>query len=196
MDLNDDLQSSYNSSLDGWSRALDAGQIDSNSHTGRVVRLAMALAQKLSLNPQQTADLRRGMLVHDIGILAIPDTILFKPGNYTPEEFETVKQHVLFGYDMLWPMQSSSGTLEIVRSHHERWDGSGYPDALTAEQIPYLARLAALIEVWDGITSERPNRPPWTHAEARAHILEQSGTHFDPALVGPFIELVDELNQA
>jgi HD-GYP domain-containing protein (c-di-GMP phosphodiesterase class II) len=192
MDLNDELEASYHSSLDDWSLALEAGQVDNSSHTGRVVRLALALAKKLNLSAQQTVDLRRGMLVHDIGVMAIPDSILFKPGNYSPEEFEAVKQHVRYGYDMLWPMRSSTGTLDIVRYHHERWDGSGYLDGLRGEQIPFLARLAAVIEVWDGTTSERPNRPAWSFAQARQYLLEQAGKQFDPDVVAPFVALLDE----
>ncbi len=193
MDPNDELHESYQSSLDGWSRALEQGQVDNNSHTGRVVRLALAIAAKLKLSAQQTADLRHGMLVHDIGSLAIPDSILFKPGDYTPEEYEAVKKHVIFGHDMLWPIQSSSGVLEIVRWHHERWDGSGYPDGLKGEQIPFLARLAALIEVWDGTTSERPNRAAWSFEQACDYLRKHAGVLFDPALVEPFVELVETL---
>ena len=192
MDLDDELDKSYQSSLEDWSQALEAGQVDNNTHTGRVVKLALALAKKLGLSPQETADLRRGMLVHDIGVMAIPDTILFKPGNYSPEEFAVVKQHVRFGYDMLSPLRSSPGTLDIVRYHHERWDGSGYLEGLRGVEIPLLARVAAIIEVWDGTTSDRPNRVAWSREQARQYLLDQSGKMFDPQIVGVFIAMLDE----
>ena len=134
--------------------------------------------------------IRRGALLHDMGKIGIPDSILHKPDQLTAEEWTIMHRHPQLAYDMLYPIEYLRPALEIPLTHHEKWDGTGYPRGLKGEEIPIVARLFAVVDVWDALTSDRPYRPAWSQAEALTYIREQSGKHFDPQAVDLFFKVV------
>jgi HD-GYP domain-containing protein (c-di-GMP phosphodiesterase class II) len=136
--------------------------------------------------------IRRGALLHDIGKMAIPDQILFKQSPLTEEEWEVMRMHPMYAYDMLSRIAYLHPALAIPLYHHEKWDGTGYPKGLKGEQIPFEARIFAVVDVWDALTIQRPYREAWSHEKARDYILENSGTHFDPKVVEAFMRLLED----
>jgi HD-GYP domain-containing protein (c-di-GMP phosphodiesterase class II) len=140
--------------------------------------------------------IRRGALLHDIGKLGVPDNILLKPGSLTDEEWVIMKKHPTLAYELLSPIDYLYPALDIPYCHHEKWDGTGYPRGLQAEQIPLAARIFALVDVWDALCSDRPYRPAWAKDKALEYIRSQSGKHFDPQIVEAFFALFDKLDQS
>jgi HD-GYP domain-containing protein (c-di-GMP phosphodiesterase class II) len=132
---------------------------------------------------------RRGSLLHDIGKMGVPDRILLKPGKLTDSEWEIMKQHTVYAFEMLWPIQFLRQAIDIPYCHHERWEGTGYPRQLIGEQIPLSARLFAVADVWDALISDRPYRKAWTEEKALDYILKNKGKHFDPQVVELFLGL-------
>jgi HD-GYP domain-containing protein (c-di-GMP phosphodiesterase class II) len=133
----------------------------------------------------------RGALLHDIGKMGIPDSILLKPAPLTDEEIELMKMHPIYAYHLLRPIRFLHPALDIPYCHHERWDGSGYPRGLKGTQIPLAARVFAVVDVWDALVSDRPYSPKWQKEEALQHILDYSGTYFDPEIVKVFSKMMD-----
>jgi HD-GYP domain-containing protein (c-di-GMP phosphodiesterase class II) len=133
---------------------------------------------------------RRGALLHDIGKMGIPDRILLKPGPLTDEEQLIMQRHPDYAYELLAPITFLRPALDIPYCHHEKWDGTGYPRGLKGEQIPLVARIFAIVDVWDALTSDRPYRRAWSPQAARDHIAALSGTHFDPLVVKLFLQSV------
>ena len=173
--------------------ALEYRDYETKGHTDRVVALARRLGQRLGLEEHELEALTWGAYLHDLGKIAIPDHILRKPGRLTSDEFALVKRHAVNGFEMSKDLAFlPSATREVIRSHHERWDGQGYPDGLSGRTIPYLARLFALVDVYDALVSERPYKRAWTHAEAVAELAAQSGRQFDPELTTTMLTLLAE----
>ena len=133
---------------------------------------------------------RRGALLHDMGKLGIPDAILQKPDKLTDEEWKIMRMHPQFAYDMLSRVEYLKAALDIPYCHHEKWDGSGYPRGLKGEEIPVAARIFAVVDVWDALTSDRPYRPAWSKEDTLAYIREQSDKHFDPQVVELFFRVI------
>lgn len=190
--LNAELKAAIEATLLGWSRALELRDRETQGHSERVVRLSLALGRRLGLQGQALDDLRYGALLHDIGKIGIPDSILLKPGPLTPEEWAIMRQHPQTAYDLLKDIPFLRRAVEILYAHHERWDGSGYPRGLKGEEIPLGARIFAVVDVWDALTSERPYRPAWSPQKARAYLQEQAGVLFDPQVVAVFLALLEE----
>lgn len=188
-----DLTFAYDKTIEGWSRAMDLRDHETEGHTLRVADLAVRLAREMSIPKQQIVHLRRGALLHDMGKLGIPDAILHKPGKLTPEEWEIMKQHPRFAYAMLSSIDYLQPALDIPYCHHEKWDGTGYPRGLKGEQIPLVARIFAIVDVWDALRSDRPYRKAWSEEKTLDYIREQSGTHFDPQVVNAFMRIIGEL---
>ena len=186
-----DLSSAYDATIQGWSRALELRDKETQGHSERVTRLTLELAQKMGLPAARLPDFRRGVFLHDIGKMAIPDSILLKPGPLTEEEWAVMRLHPAYAFHLLSDIAYLRPVLDIPFCHHEHWDGSGYPRGLKGEAIPLPARIFAVVDVWDALTSDRPYRPAWSRVEARRHLLEQAGIQFDPAVVGPFLEIID-----
>lgn len=186
---NDQLVLGYDATIEGWSRALDLRDKETEGHTQRVTSLTMQLAATFGIRDEEVVQVRRGALLHDIGKMGVPDSILHKPDKLNAEEWEIMRQHPVFAYQLLSPISYLQGALDIPYAHHEKWDGSGYPRGLKGEAIPFTARLFAVIDVYDALTSDRPYRKAWSKEETLEHIKEQSGTHFDPRVVTAFIEL-------
>jgi PAS domain S-box-containing protein/putative nucleotidyltransferase with HDIG domain len=189
---NAELILSYNAAIEGWSRALDLRDKETEGHSQRVTELGMRLAKKMNLTPTELNNFRRGALLHDIGKMGVPDSILLKPGKLTDEEWLIMKQHTNYARDMLSGISYLSDAMDIPYAHHEKWDGNGYPTGLKAEQIPLAARIFAVADVYDALTSDRPYRKAWTKQETVEYIRKESGKHFDPTVVTVFLSLVRE----
>ncbi len=185
---------SYDSTLEGWSKALEYRNEETKGHTDRVTNLMMKSAKSLGLEESRLEHIRRGALLHDIGKMAIPDMILNKPHTLTKEEQEVMQKHPVFACEMLKEIEFLQPALTIPYCHHEHWDGSGYPRGLKGEAIPLEARIFALVDAWDAITTDRPYRKAMTTQEAVETIRNEIGTHFDPGIAERFLELVSNEN--
>lgn len=184
--VNSNLLRAYDTTLQGWARALDLRDKETEGHSRRVTDYSVDLARRMGLPPEEVVNVRRGAWLHDIGKMGVPDGILLKPGKLTDEEWVIMKKHPQFAYDLLYPIEFLRPALDIPFAHHEKWDGSGYPRGLAGEQIPQAARIFAIIDVFDALTSDRPYRAAWSYQKAIDYIQEQAGTHFDPAVVEAF----------
>ena len=184
------IMAAYDSTLVGWSRALDLRDKETEGHSQRVTNLTVRLAEVIGLNGSALKNAERGALLHDIGKLGVPDAILLKPGPLTDEEWEVMRRHPVYALEMLSPIEFLTPALDIPYCHHERWDGSGYPRGINGETIPLSARIFAFADVWDALTNDRPYRKAWEIERCINFIREQSGKHFDPQLVEPFLTLV------
>ena len=187
---NTELALAYDTTLEGWSRALDLRDRETEGHTSRVTGLTMHLARAMGMSESSMIHLRRGALLHDIGKMGIPDSILLKPGPLSEQEKQIMHRHPVYALDLLQPIAYLRPALPIPYLHHEKWDGTGYPKGLKGEQIPLAARLFAVADVWDALRSERPYRPAWSRQQVMDHIQSEAGTHFDPKIVEKFMELV------
>jgi HD-GYP domain-containing protein (c-di-GMP phosphodiesterase class II) len=185
-----ELALAYDATIEGWSYALDLRDKETRDHTRRVTDMTMRLAQALGMGDAELVHVRRGALLHDIGKIGIPDDILLKAGPLTPEEWEIMRRHPVYAYDMLLPIAYLHPALDIPYCHHEKWEGTGYPRGLKSEQIPLAARIFAVVDVWDALRSDRPYRPAWPEAKVREHIRSQAGTHFDPEVAKVFLEII------
>ena len=189
-----ELNIAYDATIEGLSRALDLRDKETEEHTRRVTDIAMKLADSLGVQDAERIHVRRGAILHDIGKVAIPDQILFKPGPLIEEEWKIMRRHPDIAVQLLSPVTYLAPALDIPHWHHERWDGAGYPDRLRGEDIPFSARLFAFADVYDALTSNRPYRAAWRKQEALEYIREQSGKHFDPNIVPLFMDLVNSKN--
>ena len=187
---NVELSLAYDTTLEGWSKALDLRDKETEGHTQRVVDITLRIAQSMGIDNEELIHIRRGALLHDIGKMGIPDAILLKPGPLTDEEWEVMKRHPVYAHDLLYPITHLRSALDIPYHHHEKWNGMGYPQGLKEEQIPLPARIFAVVDVWDALTSDRPYRKAWTSKKALEYIREQSGTQFDPKVVDVFLSLI------
>ncbi len=185
-----ELSLAYDATIEGWSRALDIRDKETEGHTRRVADLAVHLARALGLSPADIVHIRRGALLHDIGKLGVPDAILLKPGPLTEAEWAIMRRHPALAYELLAPITYLQPALDIPYAHHEKWDGSGYPRGLKGDAIPLAARLFAIVDVWDALRSDRPYRPAWPVERVLAHLRAQAGTHFDPRVVDVFLGLL------
>ena len=189
-EANAQLLNAYEATIEGLSHALDLRDRETEGHSQRVTGVTVKLAQTLNISDEEIVQFRRGALLHDIGKIGIPDSILHKPDSLTPEEWVLMRKHPQFAYDMLSPIEYLRPALDIPHSHHEKWDGTGYPRGLKGEKIPLSARLFAIADVWDALTSDRPYRRAWTEEQALTYIREQSGKHFDPQVVELFFKVI------
>ncbi len=187
---NDDLLLAYEATIEGWARALDLRDKETEGHSRRVTEMTMRLAQAGGMRDADLIHVRRGALLHDIGKMGVPDAILLKQGPLTDEEWVIMRRHPTLAYTMLAPIAHLGPALDIPYCHHEKWDGSGYPRGLVGEQIPLAARIFAVVDVYDALTSERPYRAAWSVDKTREHIRGLAGSHFDPAAVATFLTVL------
>lgn len=186
----DRIIESYDSTLEGWSRALDLRSEETKGHTDRVLDLMCKTSMALGFEGERLVNIRRGTLLHDIGKMGIPDEILNKTGKLTAEEWEIMRNHPAYAYDMLKDIHFLQPALTIPYCHHERWDGKGYPRGLEGEEIPVEARIFALVDVWDAITNDRVYRKAMSKQEAIRTIQDGAGSHFDPEITKTFLKIV------
>lgn len=186
----EDVASAYETTLEGWSRALDLRDQETEGHAERVAEMAVRLARALGVPASALVHIRQGALLHDIGKMAIPDSILLKPGPLTDEEWEIMRRHPGYAYELLSPIPYLRPALEIPYCHHERWDGTGYPRGLRGEEIPLAARIFAVVDVWDALRSDRPYRPAWPEDRVREHLRAEAGRQFDPRVAEAFLGML------
>jgi len=182
------LASAYDETIKGWAGALELRDQETEGHCERVPSLTMTIARKLGIPEDQIIHIYRGSLLHDIGKMGIPDSILLKPGKLDDKEWELMYKHPSYAYDMLGPIDYLRPALDIPYCHHEKWDGSGYPRGLKGEEIPMAARIFAVVDVYDALTSDRPYRKAWSENEALEYVKNESGRHFDPQVVEVFLK--------
>ena len=186
----EDLQDAYDRTIEGWVVALDLRDRETEGHTQRVTQLAIHLARELGCSEEELVHIRRGALLHDMGKMGIPDEILQKPGPLTAEEWVIMRKHPLYAYQMLSPIRYLNQALIIPYYHHERWDGSGYPHGLKGDEIPLFARLFAVVDVWDALSSDRPYRKRLPPKEVVQYLEQEAGRLFDPEIVKRFLPLI------
>jgi len=186
------LTLAYEDTLEGWAHALELRDRETEGHARRVTELTLKLARRMGVPDSQMIYIRRGALLHDIGKMGIPDEILLKPGPLSPHERVIMQTHPELAYRLLSQISFLGPALDIPYCHHEKWDGSGYPRGLKGEEIPLAARIFAVVDVWDALTSDRPYRKAWTPEDTRDYLLDESGRHFDPQVVRVFLEMLHQ----
>lgn len=187
---NSDLLQAYDATIAGWSHAMDLRDKETEGHTERVTEMTMKIARGLGISGEKLVHIRRGTLLHDIGKLGVPDHILQKPGPLSDEEWVIMRKHPVYAYQMLSPIEYLRPAINIPYCHHEKWDGTGYPRGLKGQQIPLEARIFAIVDVYDALTSDRPYRAAWPREKALAYIEEQSGKYFDPKIAAAFLAII------
>jgi HD-GYP domain-containing protein (c-di-GMP phosphodiesterase class II) len=188
-----ELRRSYMATVRALSNAVEARDAYTGKHAERVTAYGIVIARKFSPELAVTPELEFGYLLHDVGKVAIPDAILYKPSSLDEDERALMSRHPVIGAEIVQGIEFLSEAAEVVRSHHERWDGTGYPDGLAGEEIPLAARVFSVADVLDALTTDRPYRPAFSLSYARAMITAESGTHFDPRVVDAFNSIDDEV---
>lgn len=188
------ISDSYDVTLQGWCAALDLRDVGTMGHTKRVAELAERLAIHLGYPTDAIPNLRRGALLHDIGKIGIPDSILLKDGPLSQKETMVMQRHPELAYEFLSGVEFLQAATDIPLCHHERWDGKGYPRGLRGAEIPLAARIFAVVDVWDALQSDRPYRRAWSLEKITEHVRENSGTHFDPEIAEAFLQMLPEIN--
>lgn len=188
----DEIFHAYDETLEGWVKALDLRSRETEGHSIRVTDETVYLSHRMGVPESQMIHVRRGALLHDIGKIGVPDSILHKPGSLTEKEWKVMRRHPVYAYNMLSSIAYLRPAIDIPYCHHEKWDGSGYPRGLKGDQIPLPARIFAVIDVWDALISERVYRKALPVERALNYIRTNSGTHFDPAVVDAFMDMESE----
>ena len=186
-DSNTELVIAYDSTIEGWGRALELRDKETEGHTQRVTEMTVRVCRAFGLNEKEIVHIRRGALLHDIGKMGIPDSILLKDGPLSAEEEKLMQQHPVYAFEMISPIVYLRPALDIPYCHHEKWDGSGYPRRLKGEQIPLAARIFSMSDIWDALISERRYHKPWSREKVVEYIRSLAGSHFDPDLVEVFL---------
>ncbi len=187
---NTELRLAYDTTIEGWARALELRDKETEGHTRRVTDMTVRLARVMGLGDESLVHIRRGALLHDIGKMGVPDHILLKPGKLSPGEWEAMREHPVHALAMLSPIAFLRPALEIPYCHHEKWDGSGYPRGLKGEKIPLAARIFSLVDVWDALSYDRPYRRAWPQHKVMAYLRERAGTEFDPEITEVFLKML------
>lgn len=187
--LRAELRVAYDEIIAGWARALDLRDQQAEGHTRRVAEWVVKLGRGHGMPDDALVHIYRGALLHDIGTMLVPDSILLKPGSLTDEEWQIVRRHPVYAYALLSPVTHLRPALEIPYCHHEKWNGTGYPRGLKGDQIPLAARIFSVVDVWDALCSDRPYRKAWAHEEAQEYVCEHIGRDFDPQVVEKFLTI-------
>jgi HD-GYP domain-containing protein (c-di-GMP phosphodiesterase class II) len=181
-----ELSVAQEATIEGWARALDLRDRETGDHTLRVAELSVDMGRLSGMSPDELVHLRHGALLHDIGKMGVPDSILHKAGPLSDDEWAVMKRHPVYAYELLNPIIHLRPALEIPYCHHERWDGSGYPRGLAGEAIPVAARLFSVVDVWDALRSNRPYRAAWPNERVLDYITDNAGKQFAPRSVELF----------
>jgi PAS domain S-box-containing protein len=194
--LNAELLALYDATIESWANALELRHQEAIGHSQHVVEMTLKLARQLGVPEEELIHIRRGAILHDIGKMGIPDSILLKPGRLTEDEWVVMRLHPLYAYQLLSGIPYLQPALSIPYCHHEAWDGSGYPQGLFGEEIPLAARIFAVVDVWDALGNNRIYRPAWPRSEIIRYLRAQAGKSFDPKIVETFLELVGYYRRA
>jgi HD-GYP domain-containing protein (c-di-GMP phosphodiesterase class II) len=189
---NRELVQAYDTTLEGWAKALEMRDKETEGHSRRVADLTLRLARRMGIPEPELVHLRRGVLLHDIGKMGLPDQLLRKTGPLTKDEWVEMRKHPLFAEELLAPIPYLRPAMAIPSGHHEKWDGGGYPRGLKGEQIPLAARIFAIVDVYDALLYDRPYRAAWSYQKVLDYLRDQSGGHFDPQGVEAFLALIME----
>jgi HD-GYP domain-containing protein (c-di-GMP phosphodiesterase class II) len=189
---NQELSLAYDTTLEGWGKALELRDKETEGHTRRVTELTMMLASRMGINDAELTHIRRGVLLHDIGKMGVPDHILRKTGPLDEDEWALMRKHPQYAHDWLHPITYLRPSLDIPYCHHERWDGSGYPRGLKGEEIPLAARLFTVVDVWDALNSDRPYRKAWPREKVIEYLRSESEKRFDPKIANIFLKMMAE----
>lgn len=187
-----EVRETYDATIRALSSAMDTRDSETEYHSLRVTAYADHLARRMGLGPEEREALQRGALLHDVGKIGVPDAVLLKPGRLTEAEWLLMRRHPQIGAEMLAGIPFLAPALPVVRHHHERWDGQGYPDGLAGEEIPLIARIFAVVDTLDAMTADRPYRAARSLAEGRAEIARCAGTQFDPQIVEAFLAVPEQ----
>ena len=187
-----ELKQAYDATLEGWAHALELRDKETQGHSLRIANMTIKLAKRMGYKSEDLENVRRGALLHDIGKMGVPDTILLKPGSLTEDEWTLMQKHPAYAREMLIDLPYFKDAIDIPYCHHEWWDGTGYPRGLKSTEIPLVARIFAIVDSWDALISDRPYRKAWTKRDALSHIIDQSGNHFDPDVVNAFVQMLRE----
>jgi PAS domain S-box-containing protein len=188
---NEELQLAYDRTLEGWAKALELRDKETEGHSQNVTQMTLRLAKTLNVSNEEMIHIRRGALLHDIGKMGIPDSILLKPGPLSRDEWQVMKQHPTYAYQLLASIPYLRPALDIPYCHHEHWDGSGYPNGLKGDQIPLSARIFSVVDVWEALSSDRPYRKAWSPERIRDYLCELKGKQFDPQIVDIFLDILE-----
>jgi PAS domain S-box-containing protein len=180
---NQELMQAYDTTLEGWARALELRDRETEGHARRVTEMTVRLARFMGISDSEMVNIHRGVLLHDIGKMGVPDHILKKTGKLDDEEWVEMRQHPVYAYNLLSPISYLRGAIDIPYCHHEHWDGSGYPRGLKGEQIPLSARVFSVVDIWDALLSNRPYRKAWSREKVEEYIWEVAGSILDPRVV-------------
>jgi putative nucleotidyltransferase with HDIG domain len=183
-----ELSVAYDATVEAFARAIEMREGEALGHTRQVTEITVNMARAMGVSLPEQPPIRRGALLHDIGKMGVPESILRKEGELTAEEWAIIRMHPQLAYDLLIPIVFLHPAIDIPFCHHERWDGRGYPHGLKGEKIPLSARIFAVVDVWDALTSDRPQRKAWSETQALNYLTEQAGRHFDPAVVDMFMK--------
>ena len=187
-----EMESGITSTLEGWVHSVDIFQGESEGHLERVVSMTIELAEAMGIPEEEIVHIKRGALLHDIGKMKIPEQILRKPGRLNGDEWNLLRRHPEFAYELLSPIEYLRPALDIPRFHHEKWDGTGFPKGIKGTEIPLAARIFAIVDIWDALRTDRLYRAAWSHDKALEYIHEQGGLYFDPQVVDVFTTLVQK----
>jgi PAS domain S-box-containing protein len=191
---NQELMQAYDTTLEGWAKALEIRDRETEGHTRRVTELTLRLARFMGINESEMVNIHRGVLLHDIGKMGVPDNILRKTGQLDENEWNEMRKHPIYARDLLKDIAYLKDAIDIPYSHHEHWDGSGYPQGLKGERIPLPARIFSVVDVWDALLSDRPYRKAWTRDKVVQYIRDVAGTILDPKIVEVFLHMVEREN--
>ena len=187
-----ELVLSYDATIEGWAKTLELRDQETQGHSERVTAMTVKLARAMGMSEEDLIHVRRGALLHDVGKIGIPDSILQKPGKLDPEERKLMEEHPTLAHNVLSGSVFLQKALDIPYCHHEKWDGTGYPRQLAGSAIPLAARIFAIIDVYDALRSDRPYRDAWSKSKTVDYIKDQSGSYFDPQVVERFLKLVED----
>jgi HD-GYP domain-containing protein (c-di-GMP phosphodiesterase class II) len=188
----ENLAQAYDTTLEGWAKALELRDKETEGHSRRVTETTLTVAKAMGFSEAELVHIRRGSILHDIGKMGIPDDILRKNGPLNEKDREIVVRHPITAYELLKPIAYLEPALDIPYCHHEKWDGSGYPRGLKGEQIPLSARIFAVVDVWDALSSDRPYRNAWSRERVAEYLLNESGKHFDGRVVDVFLKMLEK----
>ncbi len=187
--LRNELRVAYDEIIAGWARAMDMRDQQSEGHTQRVAGLTVRVGRAMGMPDDRLVHIQRGALLHDIGTILIPDSVLLKRGPLTDDEWEMVRRHPEYAQTLLAPITHLRPAIDIPYCHHEKWNGTGYPRQLKGDEIPVAARIFSIVDVWDALCSERPHRAAWSRGEAREYVCDHLGKDFDPETGDIFLNL-------
>ncbi len=188
---NTDVNLSYEVTLENKSQTVAQHDRELIGHTQRVTRMTLQLAKLAGVPEEEMSNIFRGALLHDIGKVGIPESILFKSGQLTPEEWDIMHSHTVIAFELLSSIPTLHAAVDIPYCHHERWDGTGYPQGLIGEEIPLSARIFSVVDVWDALNSDRLYRKAWPHEQIINYIRKESGRQFDPKVVDIFLKMIE-----